>query len=205
LKDPSVKKLFDSIKKDGLQRWPSMPKGNVVVHTHQRSGEERRAPSTSKATGPNPKDVVGSVKVAMLLFPPIAHIHAADAMMDGAGKYDPYNWRAKNILCTTYLHAAVRHIIDYWEGEECAPDSRAKHLGHAIATLGIVLDAAAHGCLIDDRPSSDGGAALNAALAQVTENEVFRRQRRAVKTTGAKSGRCSGTKKNQPNVQKAKK
>lgn len=143
-----------------------------------KTSNDKRVKTTSKATGPNPKDLVGMKKAAILLFPPIALVHAANAMMDGAGKYDPYNWRAKDILLSNYLHAAMRHILDYWEGEECAPDSKAKHLGHAIATLGIVLDAAAHGCLIDDRPKSDGGKAIGEALAIVAADEAFRRERR---------------------------
>jgi len=220
LKDPKVQALMKSIAEKGLEPSPSMPAGFQVVHADRRV-KERRLLSTSKATGPNPKDIVGSTKAAMLLFPPIAMVHAVDAMMDGAGKYDPYNWRAKDITTSNYLHAAIRHVIDYWEGEECAPDSLAKHLGHAIATLGIVLDAQAHGCLIDDRPTSDGGAALAKALAQVAANEKWRREKRTaelamikdiirkgakevLKAVGAKSGRVSGKKRNAANKAKVK-
>lgn len=199
-----------------------MPKVSGELNGGRRSGKDRRIETTSKATGPNPKDVVGSVKAAMLLFPPVAQVHAADAMMDGAGKYDPYNWRAKDIIYTSYLHAAIRHVLAVWEGEECASDSMAKHLGHAIATLGIVLDAQAHGCLIDDRPISDGGVALREAFDQVVKNEMHRRQKRQeaqdarvvaalaevghrCKTKGARSGRCSGKRPNQSNRPKVKK
>lgn len=138
-----------------------------------------RVPTTSKATGPNPKDVVGSVKAAMLYLPAVARAHAADAMMDGAGKYDPYNWRAKKITAMNYVHAAARHLDLWVEGEERADDSGAHHLGHAIASLAILLDAQAHGCLIDDRPTSDAGCALKSVLARVTENEKMRRKKRA--------------------------
>lgn len=169
--DDTVEALRALIAKEGIKIPPEI----------ERRISERRVPTTSKATSTNPKDIVGSVKANMLLFPPIALVHAVDAMMDGAGKYDPYNWRAKHITTTNYLHAAIRHIIDYWEGEECAPDSRAKHLGHAIATLGIVLDAEAHGCLINDRPDSDGGKVLGEALAQVAANEKWRREQRQTK------------------------
>lgn len=197
-------KLVQALTKGINKALDGMPKGNVVVHT------------TSKASGPNPKDVVGSAKAAMLLFPPIALVHAVDAMMDGAGKYDPYNWRAKSITTSNYLHAAVRHIIDYWEGEECASDSKAKHLGHALATLAIVLDAQAHGCLIDDRPMSDGGKAVNDALNVVKANEAYRKAKRAeavqslceaigLKKDGARSGRCSGKKRNAAGTPKVKK
>lgn len=183
----------------------------VVVDCMEKAGV---IPTTSKATGPNPKDVVGRTKASMLLFPPIALVHAVDAMMDGAGKYDPYNWRAKHITTSNYLHAAIRHIIDYWEGQECAPDSLAKHLGHAIATLAIVLDAQAHGCLIDDRPASDGGVAVAKALEQVMKNEAFRKERRerARGQDGAlrylasiESARQQSKKRNKVGTQKVKK
>lgn len=165
LASPEAKKLFDSIVRDGLQ--PSPP-GKII-------------PTTSKATTANPKDIAGAERVSLTKIPPVALIHMADAMMDGAGKYDPYNWRAKDITLHGYIDAALRHILDYWEGEECAPDSLAKHLGHAMATLAIVLDAQAHGCLIDDRPKSDEGKVIAEAMAIVKANEAYRAQKRKEK------------------------
>lgn len=130
--------------------------------------------TTSKAKTSNPKDILGSRRVSLTKIPPIALIHVADAMMDGATKYDPYNWRAKDITLLGYIDAAFRHILAYMEGENQASDSGAHHLGHAMATLAILLDAEAHGNLIDDRPKSDGGVALSTAIKLVTANIQIR-------------------------------
>lgn len=225
MKDPLVKKLFDSIVKDDLQVSPSMPKGDIEVHFRpeikptddglERRLKERRVPTTSKATGPNPKDIVGSTKASITKVSPIAILHCADAMMDGAGKYNPYNWRAKHVTTMNYLDAAIRHIQAYQEGQRCATDSGAHHLGHAMAGCAIVLDAEAHHCLIDDRPNSDGGKAYDLALAEVKAHEMVRSLARAgkldvfnaavFKTLGAKSGRIQGKKRNKSGQAKRKK
>jgi len=110
----------------------------------------------SKATTPNPKDIVGATKVDISLFPVVGILHGAHAMMDGAKKYDPYNWRAKKVQARIYYSAAQRHIMDWMEGEECASDSGVHHLGHAIACLAILLDCQHNDCLIDNRPIKRG-------------------------------------------------
>lgn len=106
----------------------------------------------SKATTTNPKDLIGNTKVSITKFPPIGTVMGAMAMMDGADKYGPYNWRAKDVKASIYIDAAMRHLMSWFEGEEFADDSRVHHLGHAIACAAILLDAQANGNLIDDRP-----------------------------------------------------
>jgi hypothetical protein len=110
---------------------------------------------TSKANTTNPKDLVGSTKVSLTKFPAVAVLHGAHAMMDGARKYGPYNWRDKEVQAHIYVDAALRHIMAWFEGEELAEDSSVHHLGHAIACCAILLDAQATGKLIDDRPVND--------------------------------------------------
>lgn len=146
----------------------SMEAGDVVVHT-------------SKAVSDNPKNIAGSSRVDVTLIPPIALLHCADAMMDGADKYDPYNWRAKKIAMRGYIAAIFRHALAVLEGEDIAHDSLTKHLGHIMASAAIVLDAQAHGCLIDDSLSLDGGMALAAARRTVEANVRVRREARARK------------------------
>jgi hypothetical protein len=116
------------------------------------SGNHHIVPPHSNATTTNPKDIVGSTKVSLSKFPQIGIVHGAMAMMDGAQKYGPYNWRAKDVLASIYVDAIMRHLADWFEGEEVAGDSKVHHLGHAIACCAILLDAQAHGNLIDDRP-----------------------------------------------------
>ena len=113
----------------------------------------------------NPKDIMGMKKPALHLVAPISTLHEAMAMMDGAQKYGPYNWRDRNVVASIYVSAAKRHIDLWFEGERVAADSGVHHLGHAKACLGIILDAECMGCLIDDRPSHKDGAYAKALAA----------------------------------------
>jgi hypothetical protein len=112
--------------------------------------------STMNAKLPqNPKDRFGVQKVSLSKVPAVAIAHEAHAMMDGAGKYGPYNWREKAVIASIYIDACKRHLDAWFDArEECAPDSEVHHLGHARACLGIILDAEATGNLIDDRPKA---------------------------------------------------
>lgn len=103
----------------------------------------------------NPKDLLGVKKVSMTKIPTIAIAHEALAMMDGAGKYGPHNWRGNGVQAMIYIDALMRHVMLWVEGQEEAPDSGCHHLGHARACLGILLDAQATGNLIDDRPAHE--------------------------------------------------
>lgn len=107
-----------------------------------------------KTKGINPKDLIGSKKVSITKLPPVAILHGAHAMMDGARKYGPYNWREKPILASVYIDAAMRHLEAYFSGEQIAQDSKVHHLGHAIGCCAILLDAEAYGNLVDDRPDN---------------------------------------------------
>jgi hypothetical protein len=100
----------------------------------------------------NPKDRFGRMKPDPTAIPSAAIIHEALAMMNGSEKYGPYNWREKTVSARVYLAAANRHILAWLDGEEVASDSGIHHLGHARASLGILLDAQATGNLVDDRP-----------------------------------------------------
>jgi hypothetical protein len=133
---------------------------------------------TSKATSDNPKNILSNTRVDTTLTSPIAQLHCADAMHDGADKYDPYNWRAKKIAARAYVAAMKRHLDAYMEGEDVAQDSGCKHLGHVMASAAILLDAEAHGTLIDDRLAVDGGKAFNEVRQKVEANIKMRRERR---------------------------
>lgn len=108
----------------------------------------------------NPKSIQGSKKVDLSLFPPIGLLHGAHAMMDGARKYNAYNWRDQKIEARIYTAAAIRHILAWQEGEESAEDSGAHHLGHALACCAILLDAQASGALLDNRVHGETAAVL---------------------------------------------
>lgn len=141
----------------------------LLPHEAQKLAEAGAAlvgGAISKATTVNPKDLFGSVKVSFTKVSAIALAHCAFAMMDGARKYGPYNWRAKPVIVSIYIDAAMRHILAFFEGERLASDSKAHHLGHAMACCAILLDAEAHGCLIDDRPN--GKAVFSRVLEELS-------------------------------------
>ena len=117
----------------------------------------------------NPKTLMGRAKIPMIsVIPAASLIHQAHAMRygafealkkDGTRGYGPYNWRDQKIEAGIYVDAAMRHILQWYEGEEAAEDSQVHHLGHALATLGILLDAMENDTMIDDRPRVRSGAA----------------------------------------------
>lgn len=104
----------------------------------------------------NPKDAVAQLKVDLSLIPEVFSAHVADALMDGAKKYGPYNWRDKKVQARVYVAAAKRHLAAWFANEETAEDSGVHHLGHAAACLAIILDAQHHECLLDNRPDNNG-------------------------------------------------
>lgn len=111
-----------------------------------------KRPPKSKARGVNPKDLFGLQKISLCKVSPIAWLHCAHAMMNGADKYGPYNWRDKPVIASIYVDASLRHVLAWFLGEEVADDSHVHHLGHAMASESILLDAQEAGVLIDDRP-----------------------------------------------------
>jgi hypothetical protein len=124
--------------------------------------------------GNNPKDLYGEKKPSISKIPPVALLHCAMAMMDGARKYKPYNWRKNKVVAHIYIDAALRHLLAWADGEEVAPDSKIHHLGHMMACGAILLDAQSGGNLIDDRPMPGKFASEVARLAkQIRDGEVL--------------------------------
>lgn len=125
---------------------------------HDWDDDRREQPEVVKRAkqekSSNPKDILARDEQRVLLsyIPSPGLIYTALAMMDGARKYGPYNWRDEGVGAHTYISAAKRHLRDWLDGEEDAPDSGVHHLGHAAACLMILMDAQAVGNLVDDRP-----------------------------------------------------
>ena len=143
---------------------------------------ERGPVKMTERKSTNPKDILaqGEQRVLLHLIPTPALIETAKAMMDGARKYGPYNWREEGVGASTYISASMRHLRAYLDGEQLAADSRVHHLGHAIACLAILLDAEAVGNLVDDRPLPAPSASLmdalkrKAASTPVSSTDSFR-------------------------------
>lgn len=104
----------------------------------------------------SPKDILAArTKVPLHLLPAIAVVEGAIACKDGVDKgYGPYNWRERQIELMGYIGAIQRHCARVMDGENFDGDSPngASHMGCIIATAAIVLDAQAHGMLVDNRP-----------------------------------------------------
>lgn len=92
-------------------------------------------------------------KVRLELIPPVAKREEAKALDHGNRKdgRTPWNWRVSRVSLRDQVGGLQRHIDAFMDGEDLDPASRAHHLGHARARAGIILDAIAHGTLIDDR------------------------------------------------------
>lgn len=109
-------------------------------------------PTPGYADG-NPKSLQGAKKFSLRYLPLSANIAMNQAFEDGAQKYGAANWREKGVATTVYVDAALRHIMQYFDGgQRLAADSGVHNLGHAMACLAIIIDAEQEGQLIDDRP-----------------------------------------------------
>lgn len=109
----------------------------------------------------NPKTTLGAKKPDMSVVPPAALLHLATAMMNGADKYGPFNWRDQPVSARVYVAAAMRHLASFLDGEDFSADTAAAgrpvhHLAHVMACCAIILDAAHCSTLIDNRPKVQG-------------------------------------------------
>lgn len=143
--------------------------GKAPNYSHDRV--VGKAPELGMGYGEaNPKTLMGSLKVRNLsVVPMTALIEEARAMTYGAFEsprkddtkgYGPFNWRDNDIEYMTYVEAAFRHIMSAADREDIDPetgDHKILHLALARATLGILIDALAHGTVIDNRPTNARG------------------------------------------------
>jgi hypothetical protein len=104
----------------------------------------------------NPKDLIGSDKIPVHLFPVTAVIYGTMALLDGALKYGRANWRAAGVRASIYYDALNRHMTKWFEGQDIDEDSGLPHLAHAMACIVILIDAIEAGKLKDDRMYKGG-------------------------------------------------
>ena len=104
----------------------------------------------------NPKDLIGSDKLPLHLFPSTAIAYGTLALLDGALKYGRGNWRSAGVRASIYYDACLRHITKWFEGQDNDTDSGLPHLAHALACLVILIDAKEAGKLKDDRMYKGG-------------------------------------------------
>ena len=103
----------------------------------------------------NPKDIVGSDKLPLHLWPTTASAMGCIALLNGALKYGRSNWRHTGVRSSVYVDACQRHLAAWFEGEE-ADEEGVPHLSAALACLAIIVDCQAAGKLKDDRQFPGG-------------------------------------------------
>lgn len=105
-----------------------------------------------KLTGAiNPKDAIGVTKIPLSIVPWAAVGGMSLALLDGASKYGPFNWRDIPVQSHIYIEAGLGHLMSYADGEDNAQDSGLHHLYHTMACCAILIDAIQSGCLKDTR------------------------------------------------------
>jgi hypothetical protein len=120
--------------------------------------------ATQKPT--NPKDLIGSDKLPLHLWPNTATAVGSIAMLNGALKYGRSNFRAVGVRASIYYDAARRHLDAWFEGEECDSEDGVPHLGAALACIAIIIDAEAAGKLNDDRMVKGGYEGLKQRMTE---------------------------------------
>ncbi len=100
----------------------------------------------------NPKDAVGTKKVpfSTISWPVIAEVGLA--MLEGGRKYGRHNYRDAGVRGSVYFDATLRHLAEWYEGEDIDPDSGLNHIIKAIAGLTVLRDSMLKGNWVDDRP-----------------------------------------------------
>ncbi len=100
----------------------------------------------------NPKDAVGIKKVPMSCVSAPVVMEMALGMMEGARKYGRHNYRVAGVRASVYYDAAMRHLMDWWEGTDIDPASGISHISKAMSALHVLRDAMMNEMWTDDRP-----------------------------------------------------
>lgn len=97
----------------------------------------------------NPKELIGSSKLPLHLWPTTATAMGCLGLLEGL-KYGRSNFRDSGVKASTYYDALKRHMDAWWEGEEMSKEG-VPHLANALACIAIIVDSKATGMLQDDR------------------------------------------------------
>lgn len=134
-------------------KWLTGPwKGRTEVHGFQYL----KLHSTVATYSTNPKAAIGSVSLPVQLFPASAIAFGSIGMHNGRCKYGQDNFVATEVAASVYVGAALRHILDWHNGEDNDPADGVHNLAGALANLAIIVDAMCAGTLVDDRRMNTG-------------------------------------------------
>jgi len=140
----------------------TIPGNNPVHPLRVPGGTEAPNPANAGVAGgkptdtENPKDAIGSGKLALHLWPATATMMGSIGLLNGMLKYGRTNWLAAGVRASIYYDACHRHLDAWFSGEDIDPDDNVPHLAAALACLAIIVDAGAAGKLRDDRSYTNG-------------------------------------------------
>ncbi len=102
----------------------------------------------------NPKDSVGIMKVPFSRIPWPVMAEVGLGMLEGDLKYGAHNYRVIGVRASIYFDATMRHLTDWWEGQDVDMESAANlsHITKAISSLVVLRDAMIQQKFVDDRP-----------------------------------------------------
>jgi hypothetical protein len=113
--------------------------------------EQQKDEAMDKPVDKNLKTLAAMNKPRLSDVPPVALFALGAAMSNGKDKYGRFNWRETGTTASVFYDAMVRHLADWYSGEDYAHDSKIHHLGHIMASCAILLDSELHKNLNDDR------------------------------------------------------
>jgi hypothetical protein len=132
----------------------------------------------------NPKAAIGVRKVPFSVIPFDVVAEVGLAMLEGGAKYGRHNYRAAGARASVYFDGTMRHLTQWWEGEdidpdtvdEDNPDSGVNHITKAIASLLVLRAAMLANKFEDDRPpvvmTSMDWVRLNSAAASLIDKHA---------------------------------
>jgi len=127
-----------------------------AAEVYERENEQKRLaalePLAEQVKESNPKDAIGSRKVAFSTVPAPVIAEIGLAMIEGACKYGRHNYRVIGVRSSVYYDAALRHLTAWWEGEDVDRASGLSHITKALSSLTVLRDAMINNKLADDRP-----------------------------------------------------
>lgn len=109
-------------------------------------------PNDQRRKNTNPKDAVGTRKVPWSVISGPVMAEVGLAMLEGARKYGRHNYRVCGVRASIYFDANMRHLTDWWEGQDIDLESGIHHVTKAIAGLTVLRDSMIQGNWVDDRP-----------------------------------------------------
>lgn len=104
----------------------------------------------------------GKPRMDLIEYTSIAEI--AKVMGYGADKYTAYNWKG-GIAQSRLYAAALRHLGQYWSGEDTDPETGISHVAHAGCNIMMLL------WMIKNRPDLDDRYIPEVKLEAVEEKK----------------------------------